>query len=193
MDKETEARALAIEALRTAPPVSLFASPLDYIFADHFRHRTLCRILDEIAEDAEPDLEKTAVALDFLTTDFGSHILDEEEDLFPLLRRRSTPEDDIKAILGRLSEEHANDKINAEEIVERLSAILSGADRKDTGSGFRDLLKRFTANERRHLTAENAIVLPFARARLNEDDLRKLGKHMAARRGLEYTERDHTV
>lgn len=191
MDKEAESRALAIEALRTAPPSSLFSSPLDYIFADHFRLRTLYRFLDEMAEETEPDPVKVAVTLKFMTVDSRLHTLDEEEDLFPLLRCRGVPQDSVDSMLGQLGGEHVENMIDAERVVERLTATLTGIDCKD--SGFRNLLKRFAANGRRRVTMENAIVLPFARAHLNEDDLRKLGRSMAARRNLEYTERDQTV
>lgn len=37
---------------------------------------------------------------------------------------------------------------------------------------------------RRHLVAENAILLPIVRVRLTGTDLRTLSKHMRTRRGL---------
>jgi hemerythrin-like domain-containing protein len=188
-----EAQQLALETLNTMPPAEQFLSPLDYIFADHFRQRTLCAMLDRIATEESVDRKAVATVLRFMRGDFGLHVLDEEEDLFPLLRRRTEPEDRIEDILAELCQEHDADRKDASDIVEGLEAIEeSGAHRPPT-SAFRRLLQRFAANERRHLTVENAIVMPLARARLNADDLRNLGRRMAARRGHDYPGTVHAV
>ncbi len=189
MNKRQEARAMAIEALETMPPASQLRSPLDYIFADHFRQRVLCRVLDDIADAEACDTELLTAALDFLKTDFAPHVIDEEEDLFPLLRRRAEPEDRIGEVLDDLSQEHAADKLDADRIIEGLQQA------RERGEGplseaFQALLHRFAANERRHLIVENAIVMPLARARLTKDDLSTLGRRMAARRGLDYPKTD---
>ena len=58
----------------------------------------------------------------------------------------------------------------------------------DTGSELsaedRQVLTRFAGHVRRHLAAENAILLPIARARLTRRDLQKLSQQMRTRRGL---------
>ncbi len=65
-------------------------------------------------------------------------------------------------------------------------ATLAGC--LDTGSDLsaeeRELLARFAGHVRRHLVAENAILLPIARTRLTRADLATLSAHMRARRGL---------
>ncbi len=185
MNKQQEAKAMALQALDTMPPAAQLTMPLDYIFADHFRQRVLCSVLDDIAETGMVDRDLAAAALRFLETDFTTHVIDEEEDLFPLLRRRSQPEDRIEDVLGDLSQEHASDKIDVDAIVERLQAVVDSDDNA-AGDDFRSLLRRFAVSERRHLIVENAIVMPLARARLTRDDLRNLGRRMAARRGLDY-------
>lgn len=176
---------MALQALDTMPPAAQLTTPLDYIVADHFRQRVLCSVLDDMAETGVVDRDLAAVAQRFLKTDFATHVIDEEEDLFPLLRRRSQPEDRIEDVLGDLSQEHASDKIDVDAIVERLQAIVDSDDNA-AGDDFRSLLRRFAVSERRHLIVENAIVMPLARARLTRDDLRNLGRRMAARRGLDY-------
>ena len=185
MNKQQEAKAMALQALDTMPPAAQLTTPLDYIVADHFRQRVLCSVLDDMAETGVVDRDLAAVAQRFLKTDFATHVIDEEEDLFPLLRRRSQPEDRIEDVLGDLSQEHASDKIDVDAIVERLQAVVDSDDNA-AGDDFRSLLRRFTVSERRHLIVENAIVMPLARARLTKDDLRNLGRRMAARRGLDY-------
>ena len=184
MNKREEARHLMLEALMNAPPTSLFNDPIEYIFADHFRQRTLCSVLDQIAEAETIDVELVEAALGFLQSEFGPHVLDEEEDLFPLLRRRAETEDDINQVLGQLSEEHASDEADGNQIIALLQRLLGSGDLSVIDSEAIGLLGRFAANERHHLIVENAIVLPLARARLSETDKQKLGTRMAARRGL---------
>ncbi|MCB2076099.1 MAG: hemerythrin domain-containing protein, partial [Novosphingobium sp.] len=123
----------------------------------------------------------------------GLHVLDEEEDLFPLLRRRTELEDRIDDTLEVLCQEHDADRRDAHDIVEGLSALAERGAARPLKVAFRKLLRRFAANERRHLTVENAIVLPLARARLTADDLRNLGRRMAARRGLDFPGMPHAV
>lgn len=188
-----EARQMALEALATMPPPEQLLAPLDYIFADHFRQRTLCKLLDGIATEKVTDLKVMTAVLRFMRDEFGMHVLDEEEDLFPLLRRRTEPEDRIEETLEELCQEHAADRKDASEIVDGLAALEEHAGRRKLAGALRKLIHRFAANERRHLTVENAIVLPLARARLTVDDLRNLGRRMAARRGIDYLELPHAV
>lgn len=180
--KEAAAKS-ALSAIMTPLPAAQLALPLDYLAADHLRQRSLCSLVERIADEPTPGREEVGAVLRFLREEFGLHIIDEEEDLFPLLRRRCEPEDRIEEVLGELSQEHASEKQIAETITEGLNATArSGAFNHD----FRELLRRFAANERRHLVVENAIVLPLARLRLTADDLRNLGRRMAARRGTDY-------
>jgi len=188
MSLDAESRALAIAALVDRPPTELLRTPLDYVFADHFRQRSLCRILGELAGQADLDRDMARAALEFLRADFSIHVLDEEKDLFPLLRKRRQRQDRIGDILDRLGSEHAEDAIEAERIVSALAGALDDAAPTPLDDAARALMARFAANERRHLTAENAILLPLARARLTRGDLDILGRHMAARRGLTYPE-----
>lgn len=185
MEKREEVRKMSLETLQVKLPVSLFAEPVEYIIADHFRQRTLCGILDEIAEAEIVDVVLVTASLRFLKCEFGPHVLDEEEDLFPLLRRRAEIDDDINQVLNQLCEEHASDEADANEIIDQLSRLLNQGTSRDFTRENRDLLKRFAANERQHLILENAIVLPLARVRLTEQDFRNLGKQMAARRGVD--------
>ncbi|MCV0425678.1 MAG: hemerythrin domain-containing protein [Roseibium sp.] len=183
MDKHEEQRVLAIGALLDGPPASLFSEPIEYIFADHFRQRSLCSVLEQIADQTVVDHEMASAALTFLEVDFELHVIDEEEDLFPLLRRRARPEDAIENILGTLSQDHALDQFEAETIMDVLTRLTSNAQEtcteKEAGR-----FKNFASNEKRHLICENAIVLPLARKRLTSVDLKNLGRRMAARRGI---------
>ena len=175
---------MALDALQSQLPEELLTEPLEYIFADHFRQRTLCSVIDEIAETREINKELVAAVGQFLKSEFGLHILDEEEDLFPLLRKRAEPEDRIEQVLDDLCEEHASDKVDASEIIDLFAKVDSSGGKSRINQKSADLLKRFAANERQHLAVENAIVLPFARARLSDKDMRQLAERMAARRNI---------
>ena len=189
MDKRAEAREMSLAALRTPPPVFMLNEPIDYMFADHFRQRTLCTILDQIADAVELDQEAISATVEFLKSEFGPHVQDEEQDLFPVLQQRATEEDEIEPILDQLSEEHAADKVDAASIIEQLTRLKSGKAAKIDPT-LAQLLKRFAANERQHLIVENAIVLPLARARLTAEDCKLLGERMAARRGVKVPQRN---
>jgi len=192
MNKE-ETEGLALEALGKAPPVSQLAEPLDYMFAEHFRQRVLCNILDVIADQERPDHQMIKAVLKFLRMDFAPHIVDEEHDLFPLLRRRAEPDDRIDDVLGQLTQEHAADRLDAELIIDGLNKTLAGKIGTRLASSLGTLLHRFAENERQHLTLENAIVLPLARIRLTADDLRNLTQRMATRRGVNLQELGNAV
>src|SRR5690606_25217194 len=90
-------------------PRHLLTEPLEWFFAEHFRHRQLCDLIDEVAAANVFDGERITKIVEFLRSDMPLHFIDEEEDLFPLLRRRCLPEDELEVVLGRLSAEHRND------------------------------------------------------------------------------------
>ena len=180
-----------LEVLAHAPAQSQFAEPLDYIFAEHFRQRVLCNVLELIANGGRPDRKLVAASIKFLLNDLAPHIQDEEQDLFPLLRRRAKPDDRVSELIDQLSEEHAADKLDVQDIIDGLQALLRRTVKVQ--ASFARLLKRFVANERHHLTVENAIILPLARLRLTREDLWSLGHRMAQRRGQVYPEQGNAV
>ncbi len=188
MASDAESIKMDVDALRQSPPDRLFASPIDYILADHYRQRSLCRVLDAIADPETINGDLVTAALQFLESEFGPHVIDEEADLFPILRARAHPDDEVGEMLDDLLEEHAADKQDADQIIAGLAKIADSDNDAQPTSSFCDLLRRFSANERRHLIVENAIILPLARARLAADDLRTIGRRMAARRGIDYPE-----
>ncbi|VTO14297.1 hemerythrin domain-containing protein [Brevundimonas vancanneytii] len=164
-------------------PMELIASPLDWLFAEHYRQRQLCRTIDAAAVMPERPSRLLAVIIDYLRHDLPLHVLDEEEDLFPLLRRRCPPEDDIHGVLGMLSSDHHAEAASAARLADRLEEVLrASGDRPMTPDLVRSM-GNFTQRERRHIALENAVVLPIARLRLTPRDLSGLSRRLAARRG----------
>lgn len=164
-------------------PRELLRRPLEYILADHLRQRVLCVLCEQIADAEHIDVALVEEVVAYLKTDMVVHVIDEEQDLFPLIRRRAEAGDDIENALGRLSGEHAAEEDLANAIIVFLEAALS-----DPAAGLPDAargaLRQFAYNERQHLALENATVMPLAKVRLSEHDQRDLAARMAARRGI---------
>ena len=161
----------------------LIGDPLDFIAADHLRIRAMCGELDRLAGAAHVTADEAAAMLGFLTEELPLLVADEDEDLLPLLMRRSTPEDDMPRLKVRLDQEHARIMANLPEVIDTFAALA------ETGGVISDLMiyrfGDFAAHLRRHLILENAILLPFARLRLTRSDRETLTRRMLARRGLD--------
>jgi hemerythrin-like domain-containing protein len=161
---------------------SLLASPLDFISEDHLRERQICAVIDRLAMADPLDRQSALSVLRFLNEEMNVHLRDEAEDLFPLLALRCTEEDAIEGAIGRIRA----DQVEAVRLLPRMRAALAACLDAGTAPTAEDraTLTRFAGHVRRHLVAENAILLPIARARLTRADLRTLSKHMRSRRGL---------
>lgn len=155
---------------------------IEFLLAEHLNHRRMCRALEDLAESAEFDALKITSLVDFIRFDLTLHVIDEEEDVFPLLRRRCLPEDDIEEILGRLGREHAEDKALSERARDVLNACLIVRQAPHAIEGGAEALKSFAQHERRHLALENAVIIPLARLRLSGSDIEMLGRRFMARR-----------
>ncbi|MCU0829643.1 MAG: hemerythrin domain-containing protein [Tabrizicola sp.] len=160
----------------------LLGRPLDFIGEDHLRERQICAVIDAVAQAERLDRQATLTVLRFLNEELNVHLRDEAETLFPLLARRCKPEDCIENAISRIRV----DQDAALRLLPEVRAILAGC--LDAGSdlspGGRAILTRLAGHVRRHLVAENAILLPIARARLTRADLAMLAAQMRARRGL---------
>lgn len=165
-------------------PQDLMKDPLDWFFAEHNRQRQFYRMIGEVAAANVFDGGQMTRLLDFLRHDLALHVIDEEEDLFPLLRRRALPEDEVEQVLDLLSTEHRSDMSQAQTLRGHLEACL--LDRKAAGlePGGRKIMQDFATQALRHLALENAVVLPIARLRLSPEDLVAMGRRLAARRGI---------
>ena len=164
--------------------LALLSKPLDFIRADHSRQRALCRVIEDLVRVPLMDKYKAEMVVAQLGNDLGLHVRDEEEDLFPLLRRRCQPGDDIEAILTMLSEQDFSEERLAKEITDALSGLIADGTPVREHPDLQNKMLQFANRQRRHLELENSIVIPIARARLGESDLIDLSKKMAARRGV---------
>lgn len=161
---------------------SLLAYPLDFISEDHLRERQVCAMIDGLATADALNRQVATAVLRFLNEELNVHLRDEAEDLFPLLARRCTKEDAIEGVIDRIRA----DQDEAIRLLPAVRSMLAGCLGRggNLSANERRVLSRFAGHVRRHLVAENAILLPIARVRLTRADLRILSKHMRSRRGL---------
>lgn len=161
---------------------ALLSAPLDFFSAEHTRQRQLCGVLDRLATADSLDPALIEPVLDYLRHDLPLHVRDEEEGLFPLMRRRCRPEDEIEPVLTKLSAEHVAHCGLARRVVRGLERALAEGRSLDSYRGLRKALCDYARGDRRHLALENAVVLPLARRRLRVRDLEVLSAGMADRR-----------
>lgn len=164
------------------PSQTLLASPLDFISDDHLRARHICAVIHGLAIAASLDRQAALTVLRFLNEELNVHMRDDVEDLFPLLARRCTKDDAIEGAISRI-------RAVQEEATCLLPLVRATLARcLDTGAYLnasdRVTFAEFAGHVRSHLVAENAILLPIARARLTRADLRMLSQNMLSRRGL---------
>lgn len=169
------------------PPPGRGQDALGFILDDHVALRQICADIDQICK-AQPDeiLALAKATLDYLRGAYVDHHADEEASLYPALRRRCLPEDEIEVILEKLEIDH----IKGVASFAAVSRILDGLSMEKTTLTLKEkrTLEDFAATERRHVIVENAIVVPLARARLTEDDYEEILAQMLARRGLDRTD-----
>lgn len=162
---------------------SLLSSPLEFIVADHLRQRHLCRVMEQLADEPVLDHAVAEAVVEHVSGEMAIHVIDEEEDLFPLLRRRARPDDEVERVLGLLSREHFEDDRLAETIVAGLQEAIE-ANARTLPSELKATLRNFARRQRRHLAVENAVIMPLAELRLTAKDREGLARRMAVRRGI---------
>jgi hemerythrin-like domain-containing protein len=156
--------------------------PLEFMLAEHLNHRRMCRALERLAVATEFDAARITSLLDFIRFDLTLHVIDEEEDFFPMLRERCLPEDAVDDVLARLSLEHAEDKTLSIRVRDVLNACLILRKPVSAIEDGIEALMSFAQHEMRHLALENAVVVPLARRRFSAEDLRTLSHRLLLRR-----------
>ena len=178
-------RSLAISGSLDPPPVSLLDDPLEYFFVEHFRQRSLCVLLRDIAARGVVPVELAHRIAAILAVDMPLHHEDEECDLFPVLIRRGKPEDDLSNTIARLKD----DRTRTDRVLRAVArAFLKPSEYAQLTIEPRDavLTTSYAAELHRHLAIENGILLVIARKRLSADDILAMGQSMKRRRGLHF-------
>ncbi|MFZ5617639.1 MAG: hemerythrin domain-containing protein [Pseudomonadota bacterium] len=161
-----------------AQSAELLSAPIDFLYAEHLRQRQAAKIIALIA-DGVINRRTICATIEFIRNDLPMHILDEETSLFPILRRRCPPDDKIDELLSLLAADHRDDERISEEVVAILRKLASGESANDADQS---VLRRFADHVRHHLALENGVLIPIARARLNDEMLSVITQSMIARR-----------
>jgi iron-sulfur cluster repair protein YtfE (RIC family) len=160
--------------------------PVELLAAAHGRIDAQLDALESLAErvgthgaDAQAR-DAARFIMHYFDTAGVQHQRDEDEDWFPLLRRLAgdcgRPE--ISAVINEIEGQHATLDELWSRLRERLNSVaLAREARLDI-----EEVTRFAWLYRRHLGAESASLLPFAKEVLTAQQRARLGKSMAARR-----------
>ncbi|MBT9567300.1 MAG: hemerythrin domain-containing protein [Thiobacillus sp.] len=163
-----------------------FDRPLDVLEACHRRIARQCDTLDKLlvhlpkhGADAQAQQAARAV-LTYFDTAAVQHHDDEERNLFPLLE--SVGAGGACDLAETLTLEHDEMSLLWRALRISLQQIEAG------GPGTLDeaRMRRFVALNRAHLEFENLNVLPLARRMLGPGEIERLGRAMAARRGVPF-------
>jgi len=176
-----------------APPGSAaaavgFDSPLAMLAECHRRVERQCATLARLAPHLAAHGSDTAArdaalgVLRYFDTAAPNHHADEEQDLFPALIESMAGSDAVclRQIIDRLLADHraldqrwAALRRTLQAVADGQAAPLDGAD-----------VEAFSALYARHIALEEGELLPMAARLLGDDELRRIGDAMRARRGL---------
>ncbi|MFN3325610.1 MAG: hemerythrin domain-containing protein [Bryobacteraceae bacterium] len=152
--------------------------PLDHLVACHRRIEARLDALERIAAhlDAAPEeaLEAAAGCFRFFDTNGVLHTEDEEESLFPRLRKGLTAEE--LRFLDDLERGHVE--------AERIYAELKEAVAARSGARSRESAARLCSLYRAHIAAEDTVLIELGRRILKTAELAEISREMKRRRGL---------
>jgi len=163
-----------------------FDRPLAVLEACHGRIAKQCDTLEKLlahlpVHGADLQAQQAARAvLAYFDTAAVHHHDDEERNLFPLLEQAGAP--GACDLVETLTLEHDELALLWRRLRGQLQQIEAGAAATLDAATAR----RFVAMNRTHLEFENTHVLPLARQALGAADLERLGRAMAARRGVPF-------
>ena len=171
-----------IQAALGLGPVSeaRLSDPLEYLLAEHRRQRHLCDILRRIAEAGSASASECIVVARYLDHEIKLHHRDETEDLFPALRRRAKPEDNIDGVLDRLAADHRRIEATAATLAAALARAGVGS-RVEITPLDRGRARGLATMIRGHLAIENSVFVALAQVRLTASDLSRIARSMTAR------------
>jgi iron-sulfur cluster repair protein YtfE (RIC family) len=164
------------------PSPTPLVDPIAWLFAEHGKHRELCDALAQVATLPIVTPARLRRLAGALATETALHVADEADDLFPRLRARMEPDDDIARVLGILAADHDAERSAVRELQPALLAAADAGAGPATWPGLAALIGQFVDRRRRHIALANAVLLPIARLRLTLDDQCAMARSMAARR-----------
>jgi hemerythrin-like domain-containing protein len=170
-----------------------YTTPLGMLSDCHRRIERFLNLLITITESVQGEAlsgEQQAAltsALQYFRQSAPKHTLDEEESLFPRLRACENKQ--VKGALARLDSLHA-DHLTADEKHKEVDALSlqwlnEGSLTKENIQRLRQLLKELHDIYQQHIGIEDSEIFPLAGKVLNADELARIGREMARRRGVD--------
>ncbi len=159
-----------------------FNDPLGLLRACHARILSHCETLERLVahlrdKGVDADARKAAGKVHrYFSTAGKHHHEDEEKDLFPLLSQVSLK---LADAVHRMKQDH--ERMDA--AWQQLAPELERLGRLDDLDLFEAHVNEFNSAYRDHIAAENEDILDIAQHLLSTDQLKRLGKAMASRRG----------
>jgi hemerythrin-like domain-containing protein len=161
-----------------------FETPVAMLIACHDRVRQYAALTETLAVHLQKNgADAAAVAgaqsiLRYFDVAAPLHHQDEDDDLFPALLTKATPE--LAQVIAEITAEH--DELGAlwQQVRFALLAVVAG----DAKALDIQLAQQFALRYPAHAAREEAEIYPFAAQLLDEDCLAQLGKTMAARRSV---------
>jgi hypothetical protein len=164
-------------------PAGLLDKPLDYIVADHDRHRAVCAYLKRVARWGAIDRASALDIAEFLNEDFRLHLLDESVSLYPALCRRSPDDTEFVRSIRTMEEFHSRSNETLKTLVPELRGLGAGASAR-ISSEFSAALLDYARSEDQSLAFENAVIMVIAGVRLKKNDIEAIRTEMKRRRGM---------
>lgn len=176
-----------------AKPSADFSNPIELLIDCHRRIERFLAVLMNVAAQANggpmtsEQRREWEQALDYFQNAAPRHTADEEESLFPRLRRLNQPE--IEPALAEIQELEADHEQAAEwhQIVDQLGrrwlseTVLARSDAEGLNRALADLSQLYS----RHIAVEDRSLFPVAAAVLTGTEKANIGNEMAHRRGLD--------
>ena len=165
-----------------------FDNPLEMLLACHDKIQSQCATLRKLLQhlsshDCDAQAQQAAQAiLRYFDTAGKNHHDDEEQDLFPCLLALPNPE--VHELITRLLDEHK--LLNA--AWQQLRPLLLDIAEGRTAELDIKSVEHFITVHDRHIFLENAQLLPQAAILLDHIQLEELGRSMAARRGVVFSD-----
>jgi hemerythrin-like domain-containing protein len=176
-----------------AKPSPDFSNPIELLIDCHRRIERFLAVLMKVAAQVKRGMmtkqqsREWEQALDYFRNAAPRHTADEEESLFPRLRRMNQPE--IESALAEMQKLEADHEQAAEwhEIVDQLGrkwlseAMLVPDDAERLNQALANLSQLYS----RHIAVEDESLFPVATAVLASTEKANIGTEMAHRRGLD--------
>ena len=166
-----------------------FDHPLEMLHACHGKILRQCSTLKKLAahlpvNGCDQQAQQAAQGiLRYFSTAGEFHHQDEEENLFPVLLALQVPDHkQIETLLNRLLSEHIIMFAAWDELRKILEKVANGENTLLPDALAEEFIRSYT----KHITFEEAELLPFASRLLSQQQIRELGKCMAERRGAKF-------